>query len=432
LQGDIRSDNLDLSAADRNWLAINCKAVVHSAASLAFRPSPNGEPWATNLDGTRRVLEVCKQLGIEEFHYVSTAFVCGEIAGGPVLEDVEPHTIRFHNPYEESKNHTEKLVRSTPGIVPTIYRPAVIVGDSQTGYTSTYHGIYRFIELGNRLAEPPTPVPPGVRRHVPLLLPLTGEEGRNLVPVDWVSQAIVRIVHLPAWHGRTFHLTTPNPTPVRVVKEVAESVMMVDGVELAGPSMMANPNSIERLFLDNLEEYWPYMNGDPEFDSRNLTAALPDLPAIPVNRALMARLVEFADADHWGRARRGRVVSSSAQARIDCRKYVEEIIPEAARKSRPPVAEGLDAVVALDICGAGGGKWTCGWVNGDLAYVRPGLDETVDVRYRTDPVTFDDVLQRRQTPEDAYQAGRIEVEGDVEKALRVGVLFSQFLHQGRD
>src|SRR5262249_28010913 len=161
----------------------------------------------------------------------------------------------------KSKWHAERLVREVQGNRATIYRPSVLVGDGQTGYTSNYHNFYRFLELGNRLA---TPASLG-QRSLPLRLPFTGDELRNLVPVDWVAQAIVRIVGQPRLHGRTYHLASTRPIAVRLIKEVAEQVLAVDGVTWAGQHPAVQPTELEQLFMKQLDDYWPYRHGDPSF-----------------------------------------------------------------------------------------------------------------------------------------------------------------------
>src|SRR5260370_878437 len=77
--------------------------------------------------------------------------LCGRRSGLIAEADLDTDP-SFDNPYEESKFQAEQLLRRTPGIRATIYRPSVIVGDSRTGYTSTFTGLYRFLELGVRLA----------------------------------------------------------------------------------------------------------------------------------------------------------------------------------------------------------------------------------------------------------------------------------------
>ena len=88
---------------------------------------------------------------------------------------------------------------------------------------------------------------------------------------------------------------------------------------------------------------------------------------------------------------------------------------------------GLDVVVSLDVRGPGGGQWTFGWSGGDLVFVESGVERPADVVYRTDPTAFDDVVRGRQSPQEAFFARRIEVEGDVEKGLKLAVLLGLFL-----
>lgn len=194
LNSDLGRDALGLTAVDRWWLRRHCRTVIHSAASLSFRRTPDGEPWRTNVEGMQALLALCRDAGVSEWHQVSTAFVCGRRAD-MITEEDRDASQGFHNAYEESKWQAERLVRGTPRLCATIYRPAVIVGDSRTGHTSSFNGLYRFLELAVRLASMQSP---GGATRLPLRLALSGDEAWNLVPVDWVAQAIVR-----RWPGPT-------------------------------------------------------------------------------------------------------------------------------------------------------------------------------------------------------------------------------------
>jgi thioester reductase-like protein len=193
LTADLAAPSLGLDAGDRAWLAKHCRGIVHSAAKVSMRRSGDGEPWRTNVDGTRCLIDLCSTLGRYEFHHVSTAFVCGTRPGIVRENDLECQQ-QFHNDYERSKYEAERLVGAAPRIRATVYRPSVIIGDSVTGYTSTYHGFYRFLELADRLAGARKSK---LRRPLPLRLPFSAGAPRDLVPVDWVSRAIVRIVSRP-------------------------------------------------------------------------------------------------------------------------------------------------------------------------------------------------------------------------------------------
>jgi nucleoside-diphosphate-sugar epimerase len=419
LAGDLSVPDLGLDAGDRNWLARHCGTVVHAAADVSLHPVAGRDPWTTNVDGTRRLLELCRALGVTEFHHVSTAFVCGD-RPGPVREDDLDCGQRFRNDYERSKCEAERLVRSGAGLRATVYRPSVLVGDSVTGYTSSYHGFYRFLELGVRLAEP-APAP-GEWRRLPLRLPFTGAERRNLVPVDWAARAIVRLLDRPAWHGRTFHLTAWEPVSVRLIKEVAAEVLGLDGVGWAGPVAPDDLTEKERAFLDRLREYWPYLDTDPEFDCRNLRAALPDLPPPLVDAGLLHRLIAFAFADDWGR-RSGPPTQTTDSP---CACYVERFFPERLPRSELAGLP-IEAVVGLEVSGPGGGSWSFRLADGSVRDLRRGSTSDVEVRYRTDASAFAAVVAGRQTPEEAFLARRIEIDGDVAKGLKLALLFGRFV-----
>ncbi len=238
LAGELGPDGPGLTAADRRWLAGACGAVVHAAASLAFRDSADGEPWRTNVGGTEALLALCRDAGVTQWHQVSTAFVCGRRCG-PIAEDDALHEGPFHNPYEASKCEAERLLRRATGLRVSVYRPSLIVGDSRTGHTSNFNGLYRFLELATRLAA----AHGGAR--LPVRLPMTGAEPWDLVPVDWVSRAIVELMARPRWHGHTFHLTGRSPVTSRVVRDVAAEVLRLEGVEFAGPGGVRQPDRLE-------------------------------------------------------------------------------------------------------------------------------------------------------------------------------------------
>jgi thioester reductase-like protein len=419
LAGDLGLPGLGLTLADRQWLGRHTPAVVHAAANLSFR-STNGEPWQTNVDGTAALLELCRGVGASEWQHVSTAFVCGRRTG-TIREDDLGCGQDFHNPYEQSKFEAERLLRSARHLRVTVYRPSVIVGDHTTGYTSNYAGFYRFLELAARLAEAQADAT--APRRLPLRLPLSGEERWNLVPVDWVARAVVELIGRPRWHGQTFHLVSRAPVGGRLLHAVASEELNLTGVELVGPTGGGPPGRLEQLVIDSLEEYWAYMQGHPEFDARNAAAALSDPPPL-LDRAALARLIRFAVADQWGRCHRREAGHSSR-----CAEYIEKTFPRQATESRLARAARLHLLIALDVRGPDGGQWSCRWTHGELAYVKRGVEPGAAVVYHTDTDTFDAILQGRQAPQQAFFEQRLAITGDLETALKLATLFSQFLRE---
>ena len=185
-ESDLSEIDLGLDHRTLDWIAEHCTSVFHNAASLVFRgDDPAGEPYLSNVEGTRRMLELCRVTGIRQFHHVSTAYVCG-LREGRILETDVDLGQTPGNVYEKTKLQAELLVRSADHLdSPTIYRPSIIVGDSQTGYTTTsrllcpaetgpHHGQQgrAGTTAGNLLVE---------------ALGINTDDRKNFVPVDWVS-----------------------------------------------------------------------------------------------------------------------------------------------------------------------------------------------------------------------------------------------------
>jgi hypothetical protein len=220
-----------------------------------------------------------------------------------------------------------------------------------------------------------------------------------------------------------YHLVAGTPVQVCEIKEVAADLLRIDGVRWAGAEVLRHQTPLEEAFLGHLREYIPYLSGDPVFHNRNTRAALPWLPAPRVDRALLARLIRFAVAHNWGRSR-GRNPSRS----IDCAPYVERFFPQAVRRStlaRVPV----DVTVGLEVSGTGGGRWSFRCADGDILWLRRWARAGADVVYRMDVPSFQEIVSGRRTPHHAFLARCIEVEGDLEKALKLAVLFGQFVQE---
>jgi nucleoside-diphosphate-sugar epimerase len=163
-----------------------------------------------NVDGTDHVLAFCQQRpAFDRLQYVSTCYVSGR-HGGEFTEDTLDEGQGFHNHYESTKFEAELLVRKAmaDGLPATIYRPGIVVGDSQTGETQKYDGPYyvaRFLR----------------RQPLPLaVLPAVDPDLTTpLVPRDFVVDAMDQLSVLDRSLGRTYALTDPNPLTNRQVAE---------------------------------------------------------------------------------------------------------------------------------------------------------------------------------------------------------------------
>jgi thioester reductase-like protein len=306
LEGDITTDGLGLKPDERNWLRDHTGMTLHNAASLVFYGKDRTrEPWLSNFNGTANVLNLCEELKLRELHYVSTAYVCGK-RPGPILETEFDLGQGFRNDYEECKFAAEQLVRTSSFLDrTTIYRPGIIVGDSQTGYTATYHGVYAYFQFIWMFLQF-LPQQPDGRYFHEMRINLTGDEIRNLVPVDWVADVMSWILLNPEHHGQTYHLTPRQPLTARDIHEATVKYFNYYGPHFAGRDGLrdGNLNDLERLFYEHLDRYQPYWHEEPTFDCQNTLRVASHLPCPPLDDASLGRMMDYAVLDRWGKRKK--------------------------------------------------------------------------------------------------------------------------------
>lgn len=299
LQGDITSPRLGLSRSQLDWVGAHVEEVVHSAASLSFEHrAHDGEPYTSNVGGTANVLELCRTTGVSRLHHVSTAYVCG-LRRGRVLETELDVGQVPGNDYERSKVESEQAVRAADCLdTLTVYRPSIIVGDLVNGFTNTFHGFYKPLRIVQPFVESflEASLESGSLLDV---LGMSGAERKNLVPVDWVSAVISRIILDPSLHGGTYHLTSTRPTSVGLICRIFERMVveMAERPKTAGRARCTtafDPALLKRLFGDQMKVYQAYWRDDPEFDVTATRRAVPDLRAPVIDEAAIRRLCRFA------------------------------------------------------------------------------------------------------------------------------------------
>lgn len=364
LDGNVSEPFIGLNDAAQRWVTEHCERVFHNAAVLTFHGADrNSDPWKTNFGGTEKVLAACRNFGIEDLHYVSTAYVCGT-RHERIYEYELAEGQDFRNDYEQSKFHSEKLVRESAHIKRlTIYRPAVIVGDSKTGYTSTYHGLGMYLKLMSLMVNALEPDENGVR-HTPLSLTCSGEEGRNAVPVDWVSEVMVRLFTTPEAHGGTYHIAPDVQINAKQLIEYCNAYYNATGVVFGVDEH--GLNDWDRLAHEQLDVYQDYLESDPFFDTANTKKFAADLPCPVIDQDAIHRYIRFGEEDKWGKRR----LPSAEQPIV-----VADFLKAHHTPAEFDSVKNKDAVTCcgLDVIGPGGGQWTL-WTSADGPWqYEPGL-----------------------------------------------------------
>ncbi len=209
--GDIILENLGLPDAD--GLASQVARIFHLAAAYDLA-IPRNRGMLINVEGTRNVIGFARKCrNLSRMDYVSTAYVSGSHKGVFSEDDFELGQ-KFKNYYEETKFLAEKLVREAKDIPSVIYRPAIVVGDSRTGETSKYDGPYYVMRTMQSLPN-----------HFPFPRIGKGNVVVNLIPIDYVVDAMAALSTSENAVGRTFHLTDPAPLSVKELQDLlAESL----------------------------------------------------------------------------------------------------------------------------------------------------------------------------------------------------------------
>lgn len=203
--GDLTRPRLGLHDAEVDGLAGRVDHVLHLGAIYDITADDDTNR-AANVDGTRGVVELASRLGASCLHHVSSVAVAGEYEGTFTEDDLDVGQ-EFGNPYHETKFRAERIVREESTVPWRVYRPAVVVGDSQTGEMDKIDGPYYLLTAISLLGR----LPSALRVAVPEL------GATNVVPVDVVADAMVHLVHQPGLDHRAFHLVHPRPQPLSEV-----------------------------------------------------------------------------------------------------------------------------------------------------------------------------------------------------------------------
>ncbi|MGA9996270.1 MAG: SDR family oxidoreductase [Pyrinomonadaceae bacterium] len=225
LEGDITLPALGLNPSDLEMTRAEATTIFHLAAiyDLAVQ---RDRGVRVNVEGTRNVSQLARSLkNLRRYHYVSTCYVAG-LREGLILETELEHTAGFRNYYEETKYLAEMEVEALKNELPiTIHRPSVVCGDSRTGETAKYDGIYYLIHY---------------LRMQPGLLSLINIGNNNvrlnLVPVDFVVEAMAALALDERAAGATVQLADPQPLTSHDLFDTIATVIAGRGSRIRFPA----------------------------------------------------------------------------------------------------------------------------------------------------------------------------------------------------
>ncbi len=281
VHGDLTSKKLGVSLEDIKKLKGVVDHFYHLAAVYDLSADEESQ-IAVNIDGTRNTVEFAKAIDAGHFHHVSSIAAAG-LYEGVFREDMFEEAENYEHPYFRTKHESEKIVRKECKVPWTVFRPAMVVGDSTTGEMDKIDGPYYFFKLIQRM-----------RQLLPPWMPSVGLEGGrvNIVPVDFVVNALDHISHKSAIAKKCFHLVDPMGYRVGDVLDIfsraAHAPKMNIFINAAllgfipksvkkGLMALAPVRRVRSAVMKDLgvpEDMMTFINYPTRFDSRDMTAAL--------------------------------------------------------------------------------------------------------------------------------------------------------------
>ncbi|MGO1502042.1 MAG: SDR family oxidoreductase [Marinobacter sp.] len=201
--GDLTSKDLGIDAKTLEALTGNVDHFFHLAAVYDMSADEEAQQ-ATNIEGTRAAVKAAGAMEAKHFHHVSSIAAAGMFKG-TFREDMFEEAEKLDHPYFMTKHESEKVVREECTVPFRIYRPGMVIGHSATGEMDKVDGPYYFFKMIQK-----------IRRTLPQWVPTIGIEGGrlNIVPVDFVVDALDHIAHLDGEDGNCFHLVDSDPYKV--------------------------------------------------------------------------------------------------------------------------------------------------------------------------------------------------------------------------
>jgi nucleoside-diphosphate-sugar epimerase len=284
LPGDITAPDLGLGGRYEE-VAERVRWALHLAAVYDLSV-PRDVGWTVNVTGTEHVLDLLEQAPqLERFGYVSTAYVSGRRTGR-IRETELEHDAGFKNYYEETKYHAERRVQARMGALPTtIFRPGIVVGDSETGETDKFDGPYFILKALQRLPRATLMTRIG-----------SGTETVNLVPVDFVIEAMTYLMGAEGAAGTVFHLVDPHPLTTQDMLDLFARLLDKRVAYITVPPGVAQALLRTGLgrWLGIAPELIDYFDHAARYDSTNTMTALEDTGIVcPTLPAYAPAMVEY-------------------------------------------------------------------------------------------------------------------------------------------
>lgn len=265
LKGDITEPYCGLNGQQVELLNGKIKIFYHLAALVKFDHDLREEIFAVNYDGTKNTLELAKSMNTEKFFYISTAYTVGKKVDG--VEQLYSPYDEYNNPYEESKVKSEHLVFSYKDQMDvSIFRPSIIVGDSETGEADSKFTLYGFMRALEIFKRRITRMDESVQQSYRVIANETGTS--NLVPVNYVAD-ILSLAASKAAANKIYHITNPYPASNFEIMTMMKKALDFDQLSIINSQEIIELDKDEIMLNEMIQVFNPYLTSSITFIDEN-------------------------------------------------------------------------------------------------------------------------------------------------------------------
>lgn len=265
VQGDITQPNCGIDINIIEELKENVATFYHLAALVKFDEELREELFSINYEGTKHALELAKLLAVSKFYYISTAYTVGKHDYG--VEKLYPLNVEGHNPYEESKVKSEHLAFTySDDFDVSIFRPSIIVGDSETGEADsefTLYGFMRALDVFKRRTNRTTSDPNKVYRVLG-----SKDSTSNFVPVNYVAD-ILALAESKAVPNTIYNITNPKPATNYDILTVIKNALDFEKLEIIEDATYEPLTTEEERLNEMISVFNDYLSRSFDFDDTN-------------------------------------------------------------------------------------------------------------------------------------------------------------------
>ncbi len=396
--------------------------VIHCAAALGFAEDHAELGRRVNVEGTANVLKLAEKLHVPVC-YISTAYIAGN-RDGTIYENEIDVGQEFHNAYELSKCRAELLVgewsRRT-GLDAFVFRPSIVVGDSQQGRIINFDGLYNLLRFFDNVGGAI-----GGREFRVIANP---DATKNFVPVDYVADVIWRILE----HGGpdTYHITNPSPLKLSQLRRIFTELFDIPEAKFAGADDFEKkqPNRLERMYQEAASYYEPYLRAEPVFDRTNtdhvLNSAGLEIPEL--DTAFFSRLLKYAREVKWGK-KYTTPLSPAKDSNHIVERYFESFLTDKMHKQLLPNLRNLSATCRIRVEDIPDRSWALKIEKGRLEKISAN-SMSCQCEFLVDRETFGRIVSGQLAPQKAFFKRKIDIQGDMETGLKLATVLAEFFRK---